>query len=71
MNHMRCWHRPGRNRGKTDVRVCRHCGVYVEECPCAPTKRCEPACVACQGSGWVAIVRGHVQKFADYLDARK
>jgi hypothetical protein len=50
-----CWHRPGRLHGKT--RLCRNCGVGIEECPCAPRKRNEPPCPCCEGSEWVAIVR--------------
>jgi len=77
-----CWHRPGRlirvrkedYGGKVyriEVRVCRHCGVAIEECPHEPRKRHEEPCPCCGGSFWVAIVRGWRAKFAQYVNAQK
>jgi len=67
---MTCWHRPGLLSPSGKTRTCRHCYVAIEECPCAPTKRCEEPCPACEGSGWVAIWRGRVEKFSAYLADR-
>ncbi len=57
MNFAYCWHRPGRVlRG--EIRQCRHCGVAIEECPCVVLQRnVMPGCTACEGSGWVGILR--------------
>jgi hypothetical protein len=61
-----CWHRPGRlTRGR--VRLCRFCGVALEECPCEPRKRKDGPCPCCQGSEWVAIVRSRRAKIAEVL----
>jgi len=61
-----CWHRPGKLHGRT--RLCRHCGVAVEECACLDWGR-SPAsgCVACEESGWVAIVRSRVALLRQFL----
>jgi len=64
-----CWHRPGRMIGRTTT--CRHCGVAIEECGHEPRKRHEEPCPCCGGSFWVAIVRGTLAKFAEYLETRK
>lgn len=69
-----CWHRCGRVRyfRRVAFRVCRHCGVPVEECPCATWGRM-PArdCPCCEGSGWVAIIRSKRQTVCDVIgDAR-
>lgn len=64
-----CWHRL-MIRGKHQV--CRHCGVAVEECPCVSGYRSpKDGCRCCSGSGWVAIVRGQIEKFIEYVEARK
>lgn len=55
MNYFYCWHRPGRLL--RSVRLCRFCGIAIEECPCEPRKRCESPCPLCEGSHWVGIVR--------------
>lgn len=61
-----CWHR-GRPRRK--IWVCRHCGVAVEICSCDTSyRKPDPECIACQGSGWVAIVRGRIAEFREYLE---
>lgn len=65
MSNMLCWHR-GRARGRGHV--CRHCGVALEECPCAIHRQPGDDCSYCQGSGWVAVVRGQVQMFRDYIE---
>lgn len=65
MSEVLCWHR-ARAHGK--FLVCIHCGVAVEECPCVQNNRvADGACVYCDGSGYVAIVRGRLAKFAEYL----
>lgn len=59
-----CWHRlriAGRHY------ICRHCSVLVEECPCVTWRMVQDDCPCCMGSGWVAVVRGQVEKFAGYL----
>jgi hypothetical protein len=57
MNYLYCWHRPGKSiRG--EIRQCRHCGVAIEECVCAVWRQAASGdCVACEGSGWVGILR--------------
>lgn len=52
MNYFYCWHRPGREvRG---FRLCRHCGIVIEECPCVSYGRdAAKGCTACEGSCWV------------------
>lgn len=58
MNFSYCWHRPGKLFRLRHFRVCRHCGVPVEECPCVSAGRTPQSdCKACEGSGWVAIIR--------------
>lgn len=69
MNFTYCWHRPGRLT-RSGVRLCRHCGVGIEDCPCviwrqAGSKDCE----ACEGSGWVGIVRSKAASVAQALGA--
>jgi hypothetical protein len=64
---VRCWHRL-RMRGK--IHLCRHCGVLIEECPCVSYRVSDANCPCCSGSGWVSVVRGHVAKFQEFLDAR-
>jgi excinuclease UvrABC ATPase subunit len=59
-----CWHR-GRQSGKHIL--CIHCGVAVEECPCVSWRVPDGSCRACSGSGYVAIVRGNVAKFTEYV----
>lgn len=57
MNYLYCWHRPGRSiRG--EIRACRHCGVAIEECICFQWRQAGARdCPACEGSGWVGILR--------------
>jgi hypothetical protein len=62
-----CWHRPV---FKGALRLCIHCGVQIEECPCARNRVPDAECIFCDGSGWVSLVRGKVQKFRDYVAAR-
>jgi hypothetical protein len=64
MPEILCWHR-AKVRGK--ILVCVHCGVAVEECPCVVYRVPDGACVYCNGSGYVAILRGNREKFAEYL----
>jgi hypothetical protein len=64
---MLCWHRL-RMRGK--LYLCSNCGVLIEECPCVSYRVPDGKCELCFGSGWLSVVRGNRQKFADYLDAR-
>lgn len=65
MSLMLCWHR-GKAHGR--YYACIHCGVSVEECPCACFRAPQGSCPCCSGSGWVSIVRGHLAKFMEYLD---
>lgn len=61
---VRCFHRlriEGRHH------VCRHCGVLIEECPCVEWRQIKKGCPCCFGGGWVAVVTGHIVKFAEYL----
>ena len=63
-----CWHRPGPL--KHGVRICRHCGVAIEPCPCVDQftfRKLDDRCTICNGSGWVAIVRGRNEKFQEAL----
>lgn len=64
---MKCCHRL-RMRGKHHT--CAECGVLIEECPCVSWRVPDGSCVCCNGSGWVAFVRGHVDKFLEYLALR-
>ena len=58
-----CYHRPGRRINENPYRVCRNCGVAVDECPCSDySRKPKPDCPACLGSGWVSIVRGRIAK---------
>lgn len=65
---MICWHRAGRML-RSGVVVCRNCAVAIEYCPCVDGsyRKCDPNCKACQGSMWVAVVRGRVSKIAALL----
>ncbi len=63
MNLSYCWHRPGRLHRST--RLCRFCGIGIEECPCGPRKRSELPCPCCEGSGWVGIVRSKAAMVAE------
>ncbi len=68
---MNCWHRAGRMSPSGKVRTCRHFGVAVQECPCVDWSRSPKSdCPCCSGSGFVAIVRGKLAKFADYVENR-
>lgn len=60
-----CWHRGRKHRIGF---VCRNCGVEVSECPCAFFRAPQGSCPWCQGSGFVAVVRGQVAKFREYLE---
>jgi hypothetical protein len=64
MSEVLCWHR-ARPRGK--ILVCVHCEVAVEQCPCVIYRVVDADCVYCDGSGYVAIVRGKLAKFREYL----
>jgi hypothetical protein len=69
MFYVYCWHRPGASiRG--EIRRCRHCGVAVEECPgVAWRQACDlgAQCPACEGSGWVAIIRSKSAELAQMI----
>lgn len=65
MEWVLCWHRAGKAKG--NVLLCSHCGVAVEECPCVSYRVPNDTCQICDGSGYVAIVRGKASKFAEYL----
>jgi hypothetical protein len=48
--------------------TCRHCGVLIEQCPCVKLFRSvDDECRCCNGSMWVAVVRGRIAKFAEFL----
>ncbi len=66
MFYVYCWHRPGRiGRG---FWICRHCGIGVEECACVSYSRVpNGTCAACEGSGWVAIVRSKISAMRQTL----
>lgn len=64
MSEILCWHRA---RARGSILVCRHCGVAVEECPCVTNRVPTAGCTYCDGSGYVALVRGKREKFAEYL----
>lgn len=64
---MSCWHRPGKMvRGSV---TCRFCGVFIVYCPCVgPTFRSvDDSCQCCNGSMWVAMVRGRIEKFGQQI----
>jgi hypothetical protein len=66
-----CWHRPGMLRYFKHVvlRMCRNCGVPIEECPCVSWGRTPNAsCPACEGSGWCATVRSRQQTIRDSVE---
>lgn len=65
MDWILCWHR-GRKRGLG--MVCQHCGVSLEGCPCACYRNPDQNCPACNGSGFVAIVRWQLSKFSEYVE---
>ena len=67
MNFFYCWHRPGRMyRGHT--RLCRLCGIAIEECPCVSWGRTPDSdCPICEGSGWISIIRSRMQMLRDIL----
>ena len=69
MDYFYCWHRPGRViRG--EVRQCRHCGVAIEECVGVVWRRaCAIDCAACEGSGWVGIVRSKAMGLAQAFES--
>lgn len=50
--------------------TCAHCGVLIEECPCVTWREPDGKCEYCAGSGYVAVVRGSREKFAEYLSRR-
>lgn len=63
-----CWHRPG--RAFRQYRLCRHCGIAIEECPCVDWGRSPGQhCSACEGSGWVSVVRSRGRMLRDMLGA--
>jgi hypothetical protein len=69
---MLCWHRPGREL-RHGIRLCRSCGVLIDWCPCVPDsyRKVDDRCLACGGSGWVAVLRGRLAKFREYVEARR
>ena len=71
MNVPYCWHRPGllRHFRHIVLRVCRHCGVPVEECPCLSWGRTPNSeCPACEGSGWCAIIQSRQQTVRNFVE---
>jgi hypothetical protein len=44
--------------------------VLVEECPCVKFRVPDGKCEICNGSGWVAVVRGAVEKYVEYLSRK-
>jgi len=68
MNFFYCWHRPGKLFTLRNFRVCRHCGVPVEECPCVNYGRSPVSdCPCCEGSGWVGLVRSRASTLRSNL----
>ena len=68
MDPLYCWHQPGR-RLKGEIYACKRCGVAIEECGCVEYHRMpERLCRPCEGSGWVAIVRGRRAVVSQALD---
>lgn len=67
MNYFYCWHRPGRSiRG--EIRACCHCGVAIQECICFSWRGAPLSdCPACEGSGWVGIVRSKLATLAQMV----
>jgi len=65
MDFSYCWHRPGRM--VRNIRTCRFCRVAIEECGCVRWRGAPKADCACEGSGWVAIVRSRFQAIAQIL----
>jgi hypothetical protein len=61
-----CWHRL-RVRA-SGLQTCLHCGVPILECPCVRFRVPDGKCCYCEGSGWVAEVRGRVQRFRELCD---
>ncbi len=80
MNFFACWHRSGRvllaevwRSGEVvrpEIRACRHCGVAIEECPCVQYRvsKLGSNCPACEGSGWVGILRSKRETIKQALD---
>lgn len=71
MNVPYCWHRPGnlKHFKRITLRVCRHCYVPVEECACLDYGRTPKSdCPACEGSGWVSLVRSRAQGVRDLIE---
>lgn len=62
-----CWHRPGIEKkfARSTFRLCRHCGVPVEECPCVSWRLPDGKCPICEGSGWIALIRSRLQTLRD------
>jgi hypothetical protein len=51
-----------------EIRQCRHCGVAVQECVCFQWRQAaQTDCPACEGSGWVAIVRSKLAGLVQVL----
>ena len=66
---MLCWHQL-RIRGR--FKVCRHCGIGIEQCPCVAFDRVPKGdCILCFGSGWIAVIRSEAMRFREFagLDA--
>ena len=67
MNFFYCQHRPGPIiKGQ---RLCRHCRVAIEECPCVSNFRTvDQSCEVCEGYGWVGILRSKREALSQALD---
>ena len=69
MQYIHCWHRPGRVT-RSGVVTCRYCGVAIDWCSCVNTftfRNAIPDCDICEGSWWVAVIRGQRDKFAEFV----
>lgn len=64
-----CWHRPGRQT-RSGSRTCRHCGIWIEYCPCVGDyfRKVDDDCLYCCGSGWVAVVRSAAAMARELLE---
>ena len=66
-----CWHRPGKISPSGKSVTCRNCGALIEWCSCVSEtfRHCDKNRAGCGGSMWVAVVRGRLANFINYLEA--